>query len=47
MHNGRIIEQGPTAQLTTDPRHPYTQSLLAATPTVDLKVASRTLGRKG
>ncbi|GIJ12844.1 hypothetical protein Van01_60580 [Micromonospora andamanensis] len=46
MHNGRIIEQGPTVQLTTDPRHPYTQSLLAATPAIDLKAALSTSARE-
>jgi peptide/nickel transport system ATP-binding protein len=28
MYAGKIIEQGPAAQLLTRPRHPYTQSLL-------------------
>jgi ABC-type glutathione transport system ATPase component len=32
MYRGRIVEVGDTAQITESPAHPYTQSLLAATP---------------
>ncbi len=32
MYAGRIIELGPTAQVFSDPVHPYTQGLLAAAP---------------
>lgn len=33
MYAGRIIEQGPIAQVVTAPLHPYTQGLLASTVT--------------
>jgi peptide/nickel transport system ATP-binding protein len=31
MYAGRIVEEGPVAQILSDPRHPYTQGLLAST----------------
>ncbi len=32
MYAGKVVETSPTAQLFTDPAHPYTQGLLAAVP---------------
>jgi peptide/nickel transport system ATP-binding protein len=32
MHRGRIVEQGPTAQVLQTPSHDYTRDLLAAVP---------------
>ena len=32
MYLGRIVEQGPVAQVLNNPQHPYTQALLAAVP---------------
>jgi oligopeptide transport system ATP-binding protein len=32
MHKGKIVETGSTEQVTTSPHHPYTRSLLEATP---------------
>ncbi len=35
MYLGRIVEQGATAQILEDPRHPYTRALLSAVPVAD------------
>ncbi|HEV8689781.1 MAG TPA: dipeptide ABC transporter ATP-binding protein [Ideonella sp.] len=35
MYLGRCVEQGPRDAVFDNPRHPYTQALLSATPTVD------------
>ncbi len=35
MYLGRAIEQGPREAIFEDPRHPYTQALLSATPFAD------------
>ncbi|MFD2263801.1 ATP-binding cassette domain-containing protein [Lacibacterium aquatile] len=32
LHQGRIVEEGDTETVLADPRHPYTQSLIAAVP---------------
>jgi oligopeptide/dipeptide ABC transporter ATP-binding protein len=37
MYAGRIVEQGPTAELLAKPLHPYTEALLRSTPRVELK----------
>ena len=34
MYRGKIVEIGPTEQITGSPQHTYTQSLLAATPEI-------------
>jgi len=34
MYAGRIVEQGPTAELLASPRHPYTRALLGAMPRI-------------
>jgi ABC-type glutathione transport system ATPase component len=34
MHHGKIVETGSTEQVTERPEHPYTKSLLAATPEI-------------
>jgi dipeptide transport system ATP-binding protein len=35
MYLGRPVEFGPKARIFANPRHPYTQMLLSATPSVD------------
>ncbi len=35
MYAGRIVEEGPTAELFRAPQHPYTQALLASLPHLD------------
>ena len=35
MYLGRVVEQGPSAEIFKSPKHPYTQALLSATPTPD------------
>ena len=32
MYAGEIVEEGPTAQVLADPRHPYTWPLINAIP---------------
>jgi ABC-type glutathione transport system ATPase component len=36
MQRGRIVETGPTEQITQSPEHPYTKTLLEATPEIAL-----------
>jgi len=35
MHQGHIVEQGPTEAIFGRPQHPYTKALLAASPILD------------
>src|SRR5580658_7785853 len=35
MYAGRIIEEGPASEVLAAPRHPYTQGLLKASPTLE------------
>lgn len=35
LHHGRVVEQGVTSSVFSDPLHPYTRSLLASVPQLD------------
>ncbi|MDQ7994000.1 MAG: ABC transporter ATP-binding protein, partial [Propionicimonas sp.] len=35
MKDGRLVEVGPTAEIVSNPQHPYTQRLLSAVPVPD------------
>ncbi len=39
LQNGRIVEQGPTAELLASPRHPHTRELVEASPDLDRVIA--------
>ncbi|GAA1770681.1 ABC transporter ATP-binding protein [Streptomonospora arabica] len=41
MQNGDIVERGDVRRVLADPEHPYTKSLLAAVPRVDMSRAQR------
>jgi oligopeptide/dipeptide ABC transporter ATP-binding protein len=42
MYLGKIVEQGPAAEVFADPKHPYTQALISAIPQAD---PARRVGR--
>jgi peptide/nickel transport system ATP-binding protein len=45
MYGGRVIENGPTAQIFSSPSHPYTRHLVAAAP--DIASAQEIVGLPG
>ncbi len=38
MYNGKIVEQGPVLEIFSNPKHPYTRSLLACRPPLDKRL---------
>lgn len=38
MYKGKIVEQGPVLEIFSNPKHPYTKSLLACRPPLDRRV---------
>ena len=34
MYAGRVVEEGDTKDVLTNPRHPYTRSLISAVPSL-------------
>jgi peptide/nickel transport system ATP-binding protein len=47
MYLGRIVEIGPTEQVLTEPRHPYTKALVAAVPRIGSAAARARLRLPG
>lgn len=39
MYAGHVVEQGPSQEITDNPRHPYTQLLIEAVPNPNRKIA--------
>jgi ABC-type oligopeptide transport system ATPase subunit len=42
LHEGRIVETGPTEEVYENPQHPYTRKLIAAVPTLEKALAGLT-----
>ncbi len=47
MYLGRIIEQAPTRELFSNPKHPYTKALLSSIPSIDPDKQNKAIELKG
>jgi peptide/nickel transport system ATP-binding protein len=47
MYVGKLVEVAPTAELFTNPRHPYTEALLSAVPKPDPRLRTKRLLLEG
>jgi len=47
MYLGEIVEQGPVDSVLSQPRHPYTQSLMSAVPEIDAVGLRKRIRLKG
>lgn len=47
MYAGELVEQSPTADLFSNPRHPYTRGLIASVPSIDAPEHGRSVLLKG
>ncbi|HRK78617.1 MAG TPA: ABC transporter ATP-binding protein [Thiobacillus sp.] len=47
MYLGRIVEQGPAAQVLRAPRHPYAQALVSAVPRIEPPAGQRSVRLSG
>ncbi len=47
MYAGRMVEIAPTAEIFLNPRHPYTQGLIASIPVIDAQAVARTRPLRG
>lgn len=48
MHRGKVVEAGPAREILEDPRHPYSQRLVAAAPSIaSTRIQSAVTSRTG